>query len=371
MNDTDLTEKRIDLLRSLMIFGVVVLHTPPYVPIANVGSAPFDLIVAFFQHAVFRTTVPVLTFISGYLLFRSSLDLQPTRLLQKKFKSIVIPFLFFNLGLVALFVLLRYGAGITLGNTSLESTQDWLNATLGLTASPLNYPLNFLRNLIPLFLIAPLLGWLLRKAAWPGLVLVFIVFHFDLDGPFLIRDAMAPVFYLGSMAAILKWNTRSLDRYALPLLAGFLGMCACIVHFRVINTSYLQMLAPIFIWPAASLLVPTALGGWLARMSKYSYFLFLSHAPVLLMVSMVYKKYAGVIPFPLYWIATPVIVASIVICMYALCMRVAPATFNVLIGNHHRRARATRPVAVDRRKTPRAVGAPVYTPELRMALTHR
>jgi succinoglycan biosynthesis protein ExoH len=371
MNDTDLTEKRIDLLRSLMIFGVVVLHTPPYVPIAQVGSDPFDLIVAFFQHAVFRTTVPILTFISGYLLFRSSLDRQPTRLLQKKWKSIVIPFLFFNLSLVAMFVLLRDGAGITLGSARIETTQDWLNATLGLTASPLNYPLNFLRNLIPLFLIAPLLGWLLRNAAWPGLVLVFLIFHFDFDGLFLMRDAMAPVFYLGGMAAILKWNMRSLDRYALPLLAAFLGMCACIVHFRVINTSYLQMAAPFFIWPAASLLVPTAFGAWLGKMSKYSYFLFLSHAPVLLLVAMLYKKSAGVIPFPVYWVVTPLIVTSIVVGLYLLFMRVAPATFNVLIGNHHRRARVATPPVVDRRKTPRPAGAPVYSPELRMTLTHR
>jgi len=371
MTDTELTEKRIDLLRSLMIFGVVVLHTPPYVPIAQVGSAPFDLIVAFFQHAVFRTTVPILTFISGYLLFRSSLDLQPTRLLQKKWKSIVIPFLFFNLSLVALFVLLRDGAGITLGSTRLDTTQDWLNASLGLTGSPLNYPLNFLRNLIPLFLIAPLFGWLLRKAAWHGLVLVFLVFHFDFDGPFLIRDAMAPVFYLGGMAAILKWNMRSLDQYALPLLAGFLGMCACIVHFRVINTSYLQMAAPFFIWPAASLLVPTALGAWLGKMSKYSYFLFLSHAPVLLAVAMMYKKVDGFVPFPVYWIVTPVIVTSMVIGLYQLFMRVAPTMFNILIGNHHRRARVPRPSMADRRRKPRPAGAPIYSQELRMMLGQR
>jgi len=371
MTDTELTEKRIDLLRSLMIFGVVVLHTPPYVPIGLVGSAPFDLIVAFFQHAVFRTTVPVLTFISGYLLFRSSLDKDPVRLLQKKFRSIVVPFLFFNLTLVALFVVLSEGAGVSVGSTRIGSFQDLLNAAFGLTAGPINYPLNFLRNLIPLFLIAPLLGWLLRKAAWPGLLLVFIVFHFNFDGPFVIRDAMAPVFYLGGMAAVLKWDMRSLDSYALPLLVAFLGMCACIVHFRVINTSYLQMVAPILIWPAASLLVPTFLGAWLARMSKYSYFMFLAHAPVLLLVALIYKKYSGFIPFPVYWIATPVIVASIVVYMYNLFMRVSPATFNVLIGNHHRRARTTKPLVVDRRKAPRPAGAPIYSAELRMRLTHR
>lgn len=368
MSETDLTEKRIDLLRSLMIFGVVVLHTPPYVPIAQVGTTPFELMVAFFQHAVFRTTVPVLTFISGYLLFRSSLDLQPTRLLQKKFKSIVIPFLVFNLSLVALFVLLREGAGVTVGSASLDTTQDWLDATLGLTGEPLNYPLNFLRDLIALFIAAPLLGWFLRRAAWLGLALLALVFYFELDGPYLLRDAMAPVFYLGGMAAILKWNMRGLDRYALPLLVVFLSLCAAIVHFRVANTSYLQLAAPLFIWPAASLLAPTRVGAWLGKMSKYSYFLFLAHAPVLIVVAMVYQTFSQLIPFPLYWIVTPVIVTSIVLVVYDFCMRVAPKTFNALIGNNHRRARVAKAPFVDRRKAPRAAGAPVYSPELRLSL---
>jgi succinoglycan biosynthesis protein ExoH len=368
MSETDLTEKRIDLLRSLMIFGVVVLHTPPYVPIAQVGTTSFDLMVAFFQHAVFRTTVPVLTFISGYLLFRSSLDLQPIQLLQKKSRSILIPFLFFNLTLVALFVLLREGAGVTIGSTRLENTEDWLNATLGLTGEPLNYPLNFLRDLIALFIAAPLLGWFLRKAPWLGLGLLALVFYFELDGLYLLRDAMAPVFYLGGMAAILKWDMRGLDRYAAPLLVVFLGLCAGIVHFRVINTSYLQLAAPLFIWPAASLLVPTSVGAWLGKMSKYSYFLFLAHAPVLIAVAMIYKMFSQFIPFPFYWIVTPVIVTSIVIAVYNFCMRVSPKSFNAVIGNNYRRARAAQAPILERRKAPRPAGAPVYSPELRMAL---
>jgi succinoglycan biosynthesis protein ExoH len=381
MRDVDSTEKRISLLRSLMIFGVVILHTPPYVPIANIGSGPFDLIVAFFQHAVFRTTVPVLTFISGYLLFRSSLDTQPVRLLQKKFNSIVIPFLFFNLTLVVLYVLLQNGAGVRVGSATFETTEDWINAAFGLTASPLNYPLNFLRDLIALFMLAPLMGWLLRNAAWPGFALVLVIFQFDLDGPFLLRNAMAPVFYAGGMAAILKWNMQRLDRYALELLAVFLFACGCIVYFKVANTSYLQLVAPILIWPAASLLAPTALGTRLAKMSKYSYFLFLAHAPVLLFISMIYKRFSQTIPFPLYWVMTPVLVTGIVIGVYQLFMRIKPAAFNMLIGNSHRLARSAKAMFSDRRRTPRPasdrravprpVGAPIYSPELRMTLPLR
>lgn len=66
---------RIDLLRFVMIFGIVILHTPQYVNIADVGTGWFDLFKAFFQSAVFRCTVPVLTTISGYLLFKAGFDL--------------------------------------------------------------------------------------------------------------------------------------------------------------------------------------------------------------------------------------------------------------------------------------------------------
>jgi succinoglycan biosynthesis protein ExoH len=362
------TENRIDLLRSLMIFGVVILHTPPYIPIAAIGSAPFDLIVAFFQHAVFRTTVPVLTCISGYLLFRASLDLQPLRLLQKKCSSIVIPFLVFNLSLVAAFLLIRAYTGVSVGSTTIETTGEWLDATLGLTAEPLNYPLNFLRDLIPIFMLAPLMGWFLRKSIWAGLILILLVFAFNLDGSFILRNAMLPVFYVGGMAAVQKWDVGILDCYAAALLALFLGICACIVYFHIANTTYLQLTAPLLIWPAASLLATTALGAWLARMSKYSYFLFLAHAPVLLLVSMIHKKYLSSIPFPIYWIATPLIVTCIVIAVYKLAMQLSPNTFNAMIGNSQRRARASTTNVPERRKAARPADAPIYTPEFRMTL---
>jgi len=61
MQYEDEVRERISMLRFLMIFGVVLLHTPPFVPIKEVGGGTFDLLKSFFQNAVFRTTVPVLT----------------------------------------------------------------------------------------------------------------------------------------------------------------------------------------------------------------------------------------------------------------------------------------------------------------------
>ena len=53
-----------------MIVGIVILHVPPYVPLNEV-SGLFESIKAFFAHGVFRSSVPVLSAISGYLIIRT------------------------------------------------------------------------------------------------------------------------------------------------------------------------------------------------------------------------------------------------------------------------------------------------------------
>lgn len=168
---------RIALLRLVMIFGVIVLHTPAYVPMNAVGTGWFDLVKAFFQLAVFRASVPVLTVISGFLLFSSRIDLEPARCFAKKSRTILIPFLCFNLTLLPFALGAEMFAGMELSaNLWPFDPMRWLNAAFGLTASPINYPLNFLRDLLVLMMLAPLFGWLLRHYAWPGFVLVLVVF---------------------------------------------------------------------------------------------------------------------------------------------------------------------------------------------------
>lgn len=333
MQNEDEVRRRIALLRFLMIFGVVLLHTPPYVPIKEVGTSAFDLFKAFFQNAVFRTTVPVLTAISGYLLFRSMLDRQPGKLALKKFCTIVVPFLFFNLLLLGAVDFLENGLHVRLGEDMVpDDPRGWANAAFGLFDSPINYPLNFLRDLVVLMLLAPLFGWMLRHLPWLGLGAVLLVFMNNLDGHFLLRDVMAPVFYLGGLAAVRRWDLCALDRYAALCLAAFVALCAAVVAFRVANTNYLRMAAPILIWPAAALVTRTAFGAWLARMSKYSFFVFVSHAPVLLATWMLYRPLAKAVPYPVYWLLAPVLTTALLVLVYRTAMRIAPGAFGSVIG---------------------------------------
>lgn len=329
---------RINMLRFLMIAGVVLLHVPEYVPIGSVKNEPFSLIKAYFQLAVFRGSVPVLTFISGYLLFQASADLHYAKLLQKKWGSLAVPFLAFNIGLLVVAYVATHALGIT---TSVDLTKagamEWANAAFGLTASPINYPLNFLRDLMVLVVIAPAFGFMLRHAPWPGLLIVAVVFMYNLDGYLILRSDMPLVFYMGGLAAVRKWDMNAFDRFAAPCLALFLLFCAYIIAFRVANTNALRLAAPLLIWPAASLISTTGIGKWMAHMSKYSLFIFLSHAPVLLVSWLAYKRVDQYVPYELYWVASPVATIAILVAVHKLFTAVAPDIFGSITGTPAKR----------------------------------
>ena len=333
------TAQRIAMLRYLMIVGIVVLHTPPFVPITEIGTSLFEQIKAFFQNAGFRATVPVLTLISGYLLFRSGLDQQWRKLVNKKSRTILVPFLVFNLGLLAAAYALQRGAGIVTSYDLVPfEARTWLDACLGLTRSPINYPLNFLRDLIVLMLLSPLLGILLRKVPWIGLVLVSLVFLNDVDELLVLRGLMPVMFYIGGMAAVRQWNLQAMDRYAWLCLLIFLAFCMAVLHWRVTNMTYLGIVAPFLIWPAASLLHGTSIGRWLQRQSKYSFFIFVAHAPILLASWMAFQKLGSGVPYVVYWIAAPVVVVTILTAVYRVAAWLQPSAFAFIIGGRAPRA---------------------------------
>lgn len=324
---------RISILRFAMIFGIVILHTPEYVNIADIGSGWFDLTKAFFQSAVFRCTVPVLTCISGYLLFGSGIDRNIRKLVSKKFRTLAVPFFTCNTLLAALLYLLQSHYKIPMSYQLYPfSPATMLDAALGYSKGPLNYPLNFVRDLLVLMLLAPFMGYLLRHAATTGLLIVVTLFWFDFEGNLVLRNEMAIMFYLGGMMAVQQWDIKRLDRYAGLCLIVFLTMCASMVMFRVANTTYLRFFAPFLLWPTTALLVDTPVGAWLAARARHSFFIFLLHAPVLLLTHALYKRVDHSIPYALYWFAAPVLTTWCLIATHRFCMQSRSLGFSWIFG---------------------------------------
>ena len=328
-----LAARRIAILRFVMICGIVLLHTPNFVPLKEVGSGAFDLFKAFFQNAAFRATVPVLTVISGFFLFGTALDRRYGDLWRKKFKTIAVPFLFFNLALLAAAFVAQRVAGISLSyDLTSADPMVWLNAAFGLTKPPINYPLNFLRDLLVLLAFAPVIGWMIRNVPIKGLVLIGLLFFNNFDGLLILRPEMPVMFYLGGMAAVYKWDLFKFDRFAWLLLASFIALCCYVVGAKVANQNYLRLVSPFLIWPASVLLLNTRAGDFFERMSKYSFFIFMAHAPILLLSWMVYQRVGTLVPYPLYWIMSPLLTIGSLMLTYQLAARFAPRLLSTVLG---------------------------------------
>jgi len=306
------------------------------VPLAETGASIFDFAKATFQHAIFRTSVPVLTFISGLLLFGASLDQKFKELALKKTKTIFLPLVIFNLPLA----LVVYGIQANhLSDYEFSQTlypfhiTAWADAIFGLLSNPINYPLNFLRDLYIISLLSPLFGILIRKIPWTGFLAIFFIFWFDYDGDLVLRNTMPIVFYAGGMASLLNWDLKKIDRFAFWLLAAFLIFCFAIVFFQIENRNYLRVLSPLLIWPASSLLVNSKFGAWVAGLAKYSFLTFLAHGPLLVLLWVFYQKILSpTSPYWLFWVTTPLFISMAIIPIYNLGYQLFPKTMKFIIG---------------------------------------
>ena len=327
--------ERIWMTRYLMVVGILVLHLPPYQPLGNVGSTGFDYIKAFFAHGLFRAAVPVLTVMSGYLLFRSKLHLHYFDLLKTKTNSILIPLILWNIPLaIAVYVLQKYNLGSHEFSAKLYPADfpSWVNAITGLNGSPVNYPLNFLRDLIAVSLLAPFFGVLLKYIPYPGLVVVLCIYFFNLDGPLVLRNSMLVSFYLGGLAYTQSWNLFALDKYAGIAVAILVFACILIVAFKIQNREWFRLIAPFLIWPSMSLLAGTTTGRFLYKNAQSSFFTFLAHGPIILVLWFAYQKIFSDGPYALYWFSAPVITVCLSILLSQMIKKQFPAFSRVILG---------------------------------------
>lgn len=356
---------RIAMLRPIMIFGVVYAHVAGSPEQTTWSSSLFDLFVAFFKNGVFRGTVPLLALVSGYLLFTANLDQKPVQMLKKKFITLAVPFMVFNFGYIAYMLVLKYGFNVVLFEDITKLSRfEWANKITGFWDYPANGPLHFVRDMMVTILLAPLLGLLIRSAPWMGLAAMIVIFGTDQEGHLILRGSSFILFYVGGMAAVGKWNILALDKYAPQCLGMFSLICLGLILSGSRDNTLVVATAPFLVWPSLSLLANTRMEAWAMKMSKYSFFTFVAHMPVLTLIWWWKLHYGEWLPYSLYWFIAPVITIGALIALYDYAIRYTPTAFNFAIG-----ARAVKKQTfVDRRKTPRAADAPVYSYEERMQL---
>lgn len=302
----------IDALRAIALVRVVIWHAT--------GEPLVSWVI---------TTMPLMFFVAGSLLF-GSLDRRPARIvLQRRLKRLLIPFWFFGAVVLSVCAVMDLRTGTAATALSLDKLWAWVLPLVNPTASQweagwASSPLWYLRAYLWILLISPALVWAWRRmpAALLGASVAIAV------GAQLIADATDA----GPGASI--WILGDLGIYTVFVLLGFahhqgrfdnlsrrdivewlgVAVVATAVAWRftasadgVINHSYPALLTYGIVWLCAALLVRPILaatpqlpviGPVLYWMTRRAMSIYLWHSPAIVGAYWLLAR-AGFNPSPL------------------------------------------------------------------------
>lgn len=191
MKLTERNSETITFLRVILVFFVMLAHS--YLIPVNLSDGTliiksgfvFQFTQELFSRVIATLSSPLFFVISGFLLFRDqqvTWDLVKSKWMSRVF-TLVIPFFLWNAIFLFVFILGQTipllenyfpGSVYDLNNITLHTI---LNAFIGFDGEPVNAPLWFLRDLILLVLVSPLLYPLLKRFKYAVLILLLFVWY--------------------------------------------------------------------------------------------------------------------------------------------------------------------------------------------------
>lgn len=247
MSMQEVQSKSIDLVRFPLILGVIFIHTYGTEllsegPLSGSGAVQsiYEFTRELLSEGIGRVAVPLFFMISGFLFFLNTDFNKATylRKLRSRSKSLLIPYLFWNIAFLIFYyvashlpVLQQFFKG---ADYSLEFV---LSSLWGKhnpeEVNPMTYPIAyqfwFIRDLMVVVLLTPLIHLLIQKLKQWGVCLLGVLWFFGwwpvaLDCHGLSMTALF-FFYAGAYCSINRFNVASLTRqvpkaivYAYPIL---------------------------------------------------------------------------------------------------------------------------------------------------------
>lgn len=228
-NDRDsLMSKVFDYLRFPLIIGVIFIHN--FSTTTTVGNVEYGTetnlstyfyISNLFSQILARVAVPLFFFMSGYLFFykvgnfNNSVYLYK---LKKRFKSLLIPYLFWNTSFLLIYYICTH---IPMISTFFKGVEYNLETILnsfwaqmdkeGKMTYPLAYQFWFIRDLIVCVIISPLLYWFVTKPRFWGLILLGIAWLCNFNIPYIgIRGFSTTALFFFSFGAWFSINKKNI-----------------------------------------------------------------------------------------------------------------------------------------------------------------
>lgn len=240
----------INVLKCLCCIGVVSLHSS--FSSIKVGSQElvvdgwgWDIFVDVF-YIIFRSLVPLFFFVSGYLFF---LNYEKFSLpwfikkLKKRIRTLLIPYL---CGILLVYIFFNVSGIFLKGIMSSGSSHDYNPLTMFWHPLP-NAVLWFLRDLMVVMLLSPIVIRIMEWTRWSVLILIFVlwltdIWRFQLPG---LSSISFLFFYIGAFFSFYKIDfivkLCSLNTFVLTLIPLLFGVF--VITAYLFQSEYLTKLS--------------------------------------------------------------------------------------------------------------------------------
>ena len=340
------------------------------------GIAIYDNIRLFFSHIISRIAVPSFYLFSGYLFFYKVVEFNKTIYLNKlksRYKTILIPYVVWNVLYIYYNVVSKIGKGIIHPNydvtneiISYFSEHGWLNMLWACnvwpfridwfggelsSSGPIMVPLWFLRDLMVAVLLSFVFYKMIKKYGEYFMLLLLFCYMSGL-WPSIPGLSVSCFLYfcMGAYISIKKKNMLVVfSKYgnAIVLLAlilmilmivfksdfTFIGQCIYPVFtfFGVLATF---IVTGVFIVNHSNVKIPSVL-------SRASFFIYVSHTFLILgycttLMTIILPNGTPLI-MTIRYISVPIICAAVCLLMYILMERYTPFVLQLLTGNRNKR----------------------------------
>ena len=345
---------KLTLFSFLAIVLVLIIHSYNIATIPTKTTTQFYtinlFIQNFFSNALSRVSVPIFFIISGFLLFQNYTFSNYKLKLLKRVHSLLIPYIFWTSLVVAIYFLLQSIPSISVYFTS--SLIKNLSITELITTTwihPKNYPLWFIRDLMLLVIVSPIVYILIQHLSKLYIPIILFVWFFDLIEPttdFSLYKPEAVLFFsLGAYIALKNSKLLSLSvSNALFITSVILYFCVLIAYTYILTFQpTISEYVPLILYKSSLLLGIIVL--WfmldrcqcklLSRFTQYTFLYYVFHSiffAILQKSSYSLFGYSSQTSFVLY-ISIPIIVLVALTIIGKLLYSYIPNFTHIIMGN--------------------------------------
>ena len=347
---------RLRLLNFPLIIGVVYIHSYSVsIKFAGVDLGPervnylTDFVRILLSQGLARIAVPLFFLMSGYFFFLGfSWSWRGVgQKIAARARTLLVPYLFWTILVVVINCLGQsipairaYFSGS--GTMVVDLTAyDLANVVLGLTRAPEAYHFWFIRDLMLLMLLSPLIMQLLRHIALPFLGGVFFLWV-TANWPLYIPDAVGVLFFsLGSYLAIRGTSLFVFDRYGKWFAFAYLPiLLADVIWYEAPFNICLHRCGIVFglvaiLSGSKLILANDRLKNCLLRLSGVSFFVYAAHVPILGIVRILAFQHLPLnLPYMmlLVYLLLPLAVVAALVGVHAILGKLIPRALSFVTG---------------------------------------